>query len=238
MICPACGARYPVGTPVCRRDFQVLRPDVPPAEPWAARGANATVAYPVRPLRAAEPAGRPPEPVAAGTGHMLCSDPDCGAAYIGSGDVCPYCGSPVSRLTPEPAPHAAPSAPPGRSGLQFPWGMLVVDREPVRIGRESADRALVRELDRYDNVSRQHAVVWRDGARLWVSDMDSSNGTFVNGRRLAAGIPRELNAGDIVRFAADLSAVVVGGPPGGGAGPGLPEGPFDGGRRGDGGRFG
>jgi two-component system, cell cycle response regulator len=36
-----------------------------------------------------------------------------------------------------------------------------------------------------DGVSRQHAVVHREGNDLWVEDLDSRNGTYVNGNKIA-----------------------------------------------------
>ena len=41
-----------------------------------------------------------------------------------------------------------------------------------------------------DEASRRHAVVTRDGDELVVQDLDSTNGTWVNEERVAAGAPR------------------------------------------------
>ncbi len=50
-----------------------------------------------------------------------------------------------------------------------------------------------------DGLSRLHATIYRDGHRVWIVDENSSNGTFVNGRRTApAGTP--LSNGDTVRI--------------------------------------
>ncbi|MCC7361208.1 MAG: FHA domain-containing protein [Anaerolineales bacterium] len=45
-------------------------------------------------------------------------------------------------------------------------------------------------------VSRVHAAVWVDRGVVQVRDEHASNGTFVNGTRLAAGQTRSLRAGD------------------------------------------
>jgi len=37
------------------------------------------------------------------------------------------------------------------------------------------------------NVSRQHAVLYWEGDQLYVKDLGSTNGTFVNGRPVTAG---------------------------------------------------
>jgi pSer/pThr/pTyr-binding forkhead associated (FHA) protein len=43
-------------------------------------------------------------------------------------------------------------------------------------------------------LSRRHAQIEKHGAAIWVRDLDSQNGTFVNGERIAA--PQALNGGD------------------------------------------
>lgn len=50
-----------------------------------------------------------------------------------------------------------------------------------------------------DGLSRLHAAVYRDGERVWIVDENSSNGTFVNGEKVAgSGTP--LRNGDIVKI--------------------------------------
>lgn len=50
-----------------------------------------------------------------------------------------------------------------------------------------------------DGLSRLHATIYRDGDRVWVVDENSSNGTFVNGRRVS-GSGTVLNKGDTMRI--------------------------------------
>ena len=40
-----------------------------------------------------------------------------------------------------------------------------------------------------EDVSRTHAVFWREAGSAWVGDLESSNGTFVNGERVAGPTP-------------------------------------------------
>lgn len=49
-------------------------------------------------------------------------------------------------------------------------------------------------------VSREHARVERRDGGWWLTDLGSSNGTYVNGGRLVRQQPRELHVGDEVRF--------------------------------------
>ena len=46
-------------------------------------------------------------------------------------------------------------------------------------------------------MSREHCAFVRDGDRMVVEDMGSTNGTFVNGARVTT--PRRLSKGDVVR---------------------------------------
>ncbi|MBC7879538.1 MAG: FHA domain-containing protein [Anaerolineales bacterium] len=47
-------------------------------------------------------------------------------------------------------------------------------------------------------VSRLHAVIKRDGARIVFMDLGSANGTYINGKRLAPNAEQLLNHGDII----------------------------------------
>ena len=50
-----------------------------------------------------------------------------------------------------------------------------------------------------DGLSRLHATVYREGDRIWVVDENSTNGTFVNGERVAPG-GTPLRSGDTIRI--------------------------------------
>jgi pSer/pThr/pTyr-binding forkhead associated (FHA) protein len=63
------------------------------------------------------------------------------------------------------------------------------------IGRESGDL----RLDDAE-LSRRHAVIELRGAETWIADSGSTNGTFVNGRRLDG--PVRLTAGDVIAVGA------------------------------------
>jgi hypothetical protein len=66
---------------------------------------------------------------------------------------------------------------------------------PTRVGR-GAENAI--RLDGDDFVSSRHAVLEPRPDGLWVEDLGSTNGTFVNGARVTS--TRLLQAGDIVRI--------------------------------------
>jgi len=73
---------------------------------------------------------------------------------------------------------------------------------PFRVGRQ---RGLDLSLP-LSTVSALHAEIGVRNGVLWVRDLDSRNGTFVNRQRISGGVT--LNEGDIVQFAE--SAFVVG----------------------------
>lgn len=66
---------------------------------------------------------------------------------------------------------------------------------PYRIGRDAGNELAVEAR----GLSRQHAVItWSPQAQLLLTDLNSTNGTFVNRERLLA--PRALQAGDVIHF--------------------------------------
>ena len=76
----------------------------------------------------------------------------------------------------------------------------------ILIGRGSTDTGELPGVDLTSSdginkgVSRRHAtIVRRDGA-LHIVDINSANGTYLNGQRLVAGQPRILRDGDDVRL--------------------------------------
>jgi len=49
-------------------------------------------------------------------------------------------------------------------------------------------------------VSRRHAVIHHSGADYTVEDMGSTNGTYVNKKRIQPHAPQAIKPGDEVRF--------------------------------------
>lgn len=67
-----------------------------------------------------------------------------------------------------------------------------VDERPAHIGRASGNDLILND----PTVSEHHAVFWHRNGHSWVRDLDSSNGTFVNGKRISAAV--ELADGDAI----------------------------------------
>lgn len=94
---------------------------------------------------------------------------------------------------------------------------LIVGPEGYGIGRGGDNDYVLRHRE----ISRNHVrVSWRaDDGRFLVEDLDSSNGTWLNNRRLLPKVAVELNEGDVVRFGPyllrleRLFSTTVAGPP-------------------------
>lgn len=85
--------------------------------------------------------------------------------------------------------------------------------ETLRIGRQTNAKTLPCPTNGYFDskvLSRQHAEVWAEPktGKVWIRDVKSSNGTFVNGVRLSQenrdSEPHELRAEDILELGIDI----------------------------------
>ncbi len=80
----------------------------------------------------------------------------------------------------------------------------LASRNEFTLGRLSEGQPIMPDIDLTpyqayaSGVSRLHAVVKRDVNRVMVMDLGSSNGTYLNGRRLNPHTEESLNHGDIV----------------------------------------
>lgn len=82
-----------------------------------------------------------------------------------------------------------------RKGLRFE-----ISKIPFTIGKsEKKSDAWLDE----PTVSRLHARIYEEGSELYIEDLNSTNGTFVNEERLSAYTKTRLKSGDILRFAAE-----------------------------------
>jgi pSer/pThr/pTyr-binding forkhead associated (FHA) protein len=98
-------------------------------------------------------------------------------------------------LTPQQASGLlGKSQPPNTGRLLFPDGQVhVLDSRSLTVGRSAENDIALED----DFASARHARVEprRDG--VWVSDAGSTNGTYVNGSKLAK--PHRLKPGDVIR---------------------------------------
>lgn len=81
----------------------------------------------------------------------------------------------------------------------------------IKIGRYSNAKSVPNPLNGYFDskvLSRAHAEVWSENDKVYIKDVKSSNGTFVNGTRLSPesqeSEPFELHTDDVVDFGIDI----------------------------------
>jgi hypothetical protein len=80
----------------------------------------------------------------------------------------------------------------------------LASRNEFTLGRLSEGQPIMPDIDLTpyqayaSGVSRLHAVVKRDSERVLVMDLGSSNGTYVNGRRINPHVEESLSHGDIL----------------------------------------
>jgi len=81
----------------------------------------------------------------------------------------------------------------------------------IKIGRQTNAKTAPGERNGFFDskvLSRQHAEVWEESGKIYIKDVKSSNGTFINGERLspegAESEPFELKTSDIVEFGIDI----------------------------------
>jgi hypothetical protein len=81
-----------------------------------------------------------------------------------------------------------------------------IDRDELIIGRgEGSDIVLPERL-----VSRSHVRVGRDEQGYFVEDLDSKNGTHINGQPLVPGVAYRLQDGDEIQVALSVRLLFVG----------------------------
>jgi hypothetical protein len=131
--------------------------------------------------------------------------PHCGAEIPDVGNpVCVQCLRPLHDQGGGGAPQQLSMF------VQFSSGELQVTAgQELVLGRDPVHSPVAGTFSRFDNVSRRHATLGIDGGgQAWVRDERSTNGTFVNDRRLQPGEQTSLRDGDSVRLAADARGQV------------------------------
>lgn len=84
--------------------------------------------------------------------------------------------------------------------------LSISDRDEFTLGRISENQPIMPDVDltpyhAFDHgISRLHAVIRRVNGAISIMDLASSNGTYLNGARLAANTDTPLNHGDILAF--------------------------------------
>ena len=87
-----------------------------------------------------------------------------------------------------------------RSG-PTPGAAFMLEGDQITIGRDSANAITINDAE----ISRRHARLTYQGGKYILEDLGSTNGTFVNGQRLAG--PRVLKPGEVVSFGEQIVLV-------------------------------
>ena len=85
-----------------------------------------------------------------------------------------------------------------RTDAQNAGQVLKLDGPKFGLGRHPDNQACIDD----DGISRFHARISVDGEKYWVEDLGSSNGTYINGRRVTSC---ELNNGDTLNLGPRVS---------------------------------
>lgn len=70
----------------------------------------------------------------------------------------------------------------------------------MTLGRDSAADITVSD----QGISRKHAKITKTGEKVFISDLGSSNGTFVNDKRIATGEIKELEKEDMIKLGSSI----------------------------------
>jgi hypothetical protein len=87
-----------------------------------------------------------------------------------------------------------------RSG-PTPAAAYTLEGDQITIGRDSVNEIQINDAE----ISRRHARLTFQGGKYVLEDLGSTNGTFVNGQRLAG--PRVLKAGEVISFGEQIVMV-------------------------------
>jgi len=87
-----------------------------------------------------------------------------------------------------------------RSG-PTPGAAFTLEGDQMTVGRDSTNEIVINDAE----ISRRHARLTFQGGKYVLEDLGSTNGTFVNGQRLAG--PRVLKAGEVVSFGEQIVLV-------------------------------
>lgn len=102
----------------------------------------------------------------------------------------------TENLTPLPVREI----PPVHASIEWPWGSSMELTETLKVGRDQKFCRFAAELQPYLHVSRQHAELAPCPEGVWVRDLKSRNGTFVNGEQIPSGQAVLVDADAAVRF--------------------------------------
>lgn len=144
-------------------------------------------------------------------GTLFCSE--CGTRLV---HVSPL---PTKSISEEQMREEAKTTRPTPPGPELSSGALIglrvittgeiislIGRDNYTLGRSIDDQAILPDIDlsRFDaydfGLSRMHAEVRIDEGEIQIIDLNSANGTIINGKRILPNQPESVEHGDIVQL--------------------------------------
>ena len=223
--CPKCGHESLPGSMFCEKcGYNIsgvkVRPN-PDYLPHRGREEERRQASP-KPAQQSDFSARPTpaqRPVPAGSSPAPAPRPVPAASVPASVDSASAVTAALApSMMPAPAPAPAVSSS-GRSAISAAeaslrssaYGALeakggqpvfYIARETVTIGRSIDNDIALEAVSGGQSVSRSHARLLRQSEGVFVEDLNSSNGTFVNGKRLLPEVQTQIFDNDEIRFGA------------------------------------
>ena len=145
-------------------------------------------------------------------GTLYCSE--CGTRLVHTSPV-PTMGIPPEKIQQETliTKPSAPAGPELTSGAVLGIRVLssgdivsLIGRDNFTLGRSTPDQAVVPDVDlslfeAYDHgISRMHAELQIESDGVFVVDLDSANGTLVNGKKIPPQSPQMVHHGDMIQL--------------------------------------
>ena len=96
--------------------------------------------------------------------------------------------------------RVALDAAPVKASLEWPWGAVTRLGDRLTVGRDHRICPYAAELIKYPHISRKHAELTACPVGVWVRDLHSHNGTFVNDEQLAKGNAHLVDSDAQIRF--------------------------------------
>lgn len=141
------------------------------------------------------------------SGAIFCSE--CGAQLIGSMEIDTHRIVDTGKIRRQTGPFQSPTSPSSSAWLSLhilETGHILplADRTEFTLGRLVEGQPIMPDVDltpynAYTHgISRLHAVLKIVNDQIVVMDLDSSNGTYVNGTRIPSNVETPITHGDVI----------------------------------------